>query len=308
MRILVTGAAGFIGSHLAEELAGVGHDVVGLDAFTPYYDRSLKERNAAAVRAAGVRLLELDLAVDDLAPALDGVEAVYHLAAQPGLSATTSLATYVRNNITASARLLEAAKARPLSLFVHISTSSVYGAVATGGEDEPPAPTSHYGITKLASEHLALAAARDGSVPACALRIFSVYGPRERPEKLFPLLIDHIERDRPFPLFEGSGEHLRSFTYVGDVVGGCLAALGRADRLRGEVINLGSEQVASTADGIRIVGELMGREPKLRTVPRRAGDQLTTSAVIDKARALLDYEPSTPLREGLKAEVDWFTS
>jgi len=309
VQVLVTGAAGFIGSHLAEALAGAGHSVLGFDAFTDYYDRGLKDRNARAVTAAGARMLEGDLAEAELAELVDGVELVFHLAGQQGLSSSTSLATYVRNNVTATHRLLEALDGSPaLRLLVNISTSSVYGALATGSEEVAPAPTSQYGITKLAAEHLVMSAASQRGLPACSLRIFSVFGPRERPEKLYPLLIRCIAEDRPFPLFAGAEEHERSFTYVGDIVAGCLAAADRAEALRGEVINLGTEQSHRTMDGIRIVEELMGRPARLEPMPPRPGDQLRTAASIDKARRLLGYEPRTGLREGLEAEVAWFTS
>lgn len=307
MKILVTGAAGFIGSQLAEALLAEGHQVLGADSFNDYYDRSTKERNADCVRAAGGELVELDLAVDDLGALVSGATAVFHLAAQPGLSPTTSDADYERNNVVATRRLVEACSASgDLEMLFYISTSSVYGSLATGTEDTEPQPTSTYGRTKLEAEHLALEAAEAGRMPACSLRIFSVYGPRERPEKLFPILIRSISGDRSFPLFEGSLEHERSFTYVGDIVQGLLAALERRGSLSGEIINLGSEQSFTTGDAIRIVEELMGRAARFDVVPRRQGDQLKTSARIDKARRLLGYAPSTELRDGLAAEIRWF--
>ena len=307
MRVVVTGAAGFIGSHLSEALSVAGHDVLGLDAFTDYYDLALKERNAAAVRASGATLERLDLAEHDLAGAIVGADAVFHFAAQPGLSTSTSLAEYLRNNVVATDRLVAACLAAPTPPWLaHISTSSVYGAVAMGDEGEIPTPDSHYGITKLAAEQLVMAAGRLRGLSACALRIFSVYGPRERPEKLFPLLIRSIATGRPFPLFDGAIAHQRSFTYVGDIVRGCLAALERRDRLAGQLINLGTEATFTTAEGIRIVEEIMGRRADLQTVPSRPGDQLRTAAVIDKARHLLGYAPDTPFRQGLEAEVAWF--
>jgi nucleoside-diphosphate-sugar epimerase len=183
MKILVTGAAGFVGSHLAERLSGLGHTVVGLDAFNDYYARALKDLNASDVRAAGVEMLPFDLACDDLTPAVEGVEVVYHLAAQPGISATTPYSQYVRNNLDATYRLLEAVRKQPsLQCFVNIATSSIYGEHATDSEETPPKPTSYYGVTKLAAEQLALAYCRDQGYPPvrCASFRFmaSASGPR----------------------------------------------------------------------------------------------------------------------------------
>ena len=309
MKVLVTGAAGFIGSQLAEGLLAAGHEVVGIDNFNGYYDRKLKERNAASVRASGGVVLEIDLAQDDLAGCLKNVAVVFHAAAQPGLSPGTSEGDYQRNNVVATQRLLEACKAADsLEMLFYLSTSSVYGRTATRDEEAEPRPTSNYGRSKLEAERAVLAAASSGDLSACALRIFSVYGPRERPEKLFPLLIHSLEDGQPFPLFEGSLKHERSFTYVGDIVEGLLAALEHRARLCGEVINLGAESSVTTAEGIGIVEDLMGRKARFEALPPRAGDQLKTAAQIDKARRLLGYAPQTALRDGLKSEVRWFTS
>jgi len=306
MHILVTGAAGFIGSHLAERLAALGHSVVGLDSLTDYYPPELKERTVAELAARGVPTLRLDLAADDLAGAVRGVDVVYHLAAQPGLSALP-FETYVRNNLIATHRLLDAVRrhASP-RLFANVATSSVYGADATGDEEALPRPTSPYGVTKLAAEQLVLAAWRDAGFPACSFRPFSVYGPRERPEKLYPTLIRALLDDRPFPLYEGSERHMRSFTYVGDIVDGLVAALERPEACAGEIFNLGTEAAISTGEGIRIVEELVGRPARIERRPPRAGDQSRTQANIAKARRVLGYDPGTTPREGLAATVAWF--
>jgi len=307
MKILVTGAAGFIGSHLAERLCGLGHEVVGVDCFSPYYARGLKDLNAQDVARAGGKIVELDLARDQLTALLEGVAAVYHLAGQPGISATTPFDEYLRNNLVATHRLLEAAQGSGcLDYFVNISTSSVYGAYATGPEDTPPAPTSYYGVTKLGAEQLVMAYQRERGFPACSLRLFSVYGERERPEKLYPKLIRSILEDSDFPLHEGSKSHSRSFTYVGDIVDGLVAVLEHREACLGEIVNIGSDVETTTAEGMRIVEELLGKKAKIVVTPQRPGDQLRTYANIEKARRLLGYAPQTKPEEGLKAEVEWF--
>ncbi|OQA19938.1 MAG: UDP-glucose 4-epimerase [Chloroflexi bacterium ADurb.Bin360] len=260
MRVLVTGAAGFIGSHLAERLAALGHAVVGLDCLTDYYDRAQKERNAAALAACGIPLLRLDLASDDLHAALEGTHILYHLAAQPGISAATPFEIYLRNNIIATQRLLAAAQTLPtLRMAINIATSSIYGADATGDETTEPRPTSHYGVTKLAAEQLLLARYRDTGFPACSLRLFSVYGPRERPE-----------------------------TYVADAVDGMVAVLEHLDACNGEIFNIGTDQTLTTGEGIQIVERILGQPARIVRQPRRSGDQLRTHANIAKARRLLE--------------------
>jgi UDP-glucuronate 4-epimerase len=307
MNILVTGAAGFIGSHLAERLIDLGHTVLGLDCFTDYYARALKELNAKQIQEKGVEFLPLDLAEDDLGPAVEDVEIVYHVAAQPGISTTTTFETYVRNNITATYRLLEAVKPSPsLRGFVNISTSSVYGADATGDETTEPKPTSYYGVTKLAGEQLALAYTREQGLPACSIRLFSVYGPRERPEKLYTKLIRCILKGKEFPLYEGSEHHLRSYTYVGDSIDGLVAVLDHLDECVGEIFNIGIDTAVTTGEALRTVEKVVGKPAKFVTVPKRAGDQLKTHANIEKARRVLGYNPTTLLEEGVEKAVEWY--
>ena len=307
MKILVTGAAGFIGSHLCEKLARDGHDVVGLDNFNDYYDPEIKRNSQAELAQQGINIIEIDLTSDLSDVFSESFDYVYHLAAQPGLSAETSLQDYVRNNLYATQNLLSTIinKNPQLKMFVNVATSSVYGKDATVAEDAIPRPTSHYGITKLAAEHLVMALQREGKIKACSTRLYSVYGPRERPEKLYTKLISDITNNQKFPLFEGSINHERSFTYVGDIVDGLAAVIGREDIVDGEIINLGTDEVNTTKEGIEIVEELLGKKMLIDHKPARQGDQLKTAAVIEKARKLLDYDPKTSLRDGLRIQVEW---
>jgi len=309
MRILVTGAAGFIGSHLCEGLAVLGHQVLGLDRYADYYARSLKEENASDLAERGVDVVSLDLAEDDLAAAVDGVNVIYHCAAQPGIDAATSFDEFLRDNVVATQRLAEAATgSKSLVGFVNISTSSVYGEVATESEQAVPMPTSRYGVTKLAAEQLVLSYQRSKGLPACSTRLFSVYGPRERPEKLYPRLIRAILRDEPFPLYEGSRSHSRSFTYVADIVAGLMSVLDHLEACQGEIFNIGSDIEITTGEGIEIVEEIIGRSARIAVQPPRHGDQLRTHANITKARQVLGYSPETTPQEGLRAEVEWYKS
>lgn len=310
MNVLVTGAAGFIGSHLAERLAAEGHRVVGLDNLSDYYDPAMKRENERQLQAAGVETVRADLAEGDLKPCLEGIEAIFHLAAQPGISATTPFETYLRNNVVATHRLLEAVLAGEgtTPFFVNVATSSVYGADASGPETTEPRPTSFYGVTKLAAEQLVLAAARERGLPACSFRLFSVYGPRERPDKLFSRLVRCLHEDEPFTLFEGSEGHARSYTYVGDIVDGLVRALDRRAQLEGEIVNLGNDTSVRTIDAIRAAEEAAGRPLRITRHPRRPGDQERTQAHIAKARALLGYSPETPLAEGIARHLAWYAT
>ena len=307
MNILVTGAAGFIGSHLSERLMALGHNVRGLDCLTDFYARPLKDLNAQVVQQKGVTFLPLDLAQDDLSEAVHNVDVVYHSAAQPGISSTVTFQTYTRNNLTATYRLLEAVKHSPtLKGFINLATSSVYGFIATGNEETEPKPTSYYGVTKLAAEQLVLAYERDQGFPACSVRLFSVYGPRERPDKMYPKLIRCILEDRPFPLYDGSEKHLRSYTYIDDIVDGLVAVLHNLDRCIGEIFNIGTDTTITTGEGMTIVEEIIGKKAKIERKPKRSGDQLKTHANIEKARTILEYNPTTLPREGLTKEIAWY--
>ncbi|MEM9680669.1 MAG: NAD-dependent epimerase/dehydratase family protein [Bacteroidota bacterium] len=191
MKALVTGVAGFIGSHTAERLLDMGHEVIGVDNFSPYYSVELKTMNANAVKAKGASILTLDLRDEDLASKLPtDVDYIFHFAAQPGISQTSTFEDYFSNNIIATKNLVDYALQCPnLELFVNIATSSIYGLEATFTEDVAPKPASYYGVTKLAAEQLVLQKSRELQMKACSLRLYSVIGPRERPEKMYTKLI-----------------------------------------------------------------------------------------------------------------------
>ncbi len=307
MKILVTGAAGFIGSHLSERLIDLGHEVVGIDCFTPYYDRVLKDLNAVDIKAKGVKLINKDLVTDDLTEYVDGTEVVYHLAAQPGISATEPFETYLNNNIIATHRLIEAVKGLPsLRFFANIATSSIYGTDATTAEDAAPEPSSYYGVTKLAGEQLVLSEQRDVGMPACSFRLFSVYGERERPDKLYPRVYRSLFTDYKFPYFEGSEDHLRSYTYVGDVIDAFVMVLDQLDKCNGEIFNIGLDAAITTGEALEILQEVMGIPMKYERKPPRAGDQAKTSADITKARKILGYNPTTTPAEGFAKTGKWY--
>ena len=305
MKVLITGIAGAIGSHVAEALLLRGDKVVGIDNLDPYYDARIKQLNVSDVKAKGGAVVIGDINTHDFT-SLGDVDAIIHFAAQPGISSGTHFEHYVKNNISATHALLAYALTLPkLSAFVHISTSSVYGVSARGSEDVVPKPTSPYGVTKLAAEQLALSKYRSDKLPVTALRLFSVFGPRERPEKLYHKLIHAMKTGDTFPLHEGSEKHLRSFTYVGDIVDATIRALDRIDKAKGEIINIGSRELRTTGEGIAIIERIIGEKAPLVKSPPRYGDQKETEAIIDKAQLLLDFTPKVSLEEGLHAQYKW---
>jgi nucleoside-diphosphate-sugar epimerase len=295
MRFIVTGAAGFIGSHLAATLRDGGHEVVGVDCFTDYYDVELKEENAR-----GQEILRLDLARDPID--LAGIDGVFHLAGQPGVRSFGDVfETYLDRNVLASQRLFEAA-ARDGVRVVFASSSSVYGDAEQypTAEDVAPRPVSPYGITKLTCEHLARATARSFGLDAVVLRYFNVYGPRQRPDMAFTRIAMCLAEGRPFDLF-GDGLQSRSFTYVDDVVRATVTAMEAG---RG-TYNVGGGEEATMRETIAIFEELAGRRLELREHPAVPGDQRRTKADTSRIRDGLGWEPTTSLREGLAAQWAW---
>lgn len=303
---LVTGAAGFVGSHLSERLLADGHNVVGLDAFIPYYPRSLKEDNLRSLRRADAFAFhELDLRTDDLAPALHGVDAIFHLAAQAGLLRSwDEFPSYMTCNVLATQRLLKAAVRAGVGHFLNISTSSVYGRFATGDEEAPLEPVSPYGITKLAAEHLCQAYARKDGLPVTILRLFSVYGPRQRPDMGYNIFIRKLLQHELITI-DGDGTDSRSNTFVADCVNGLVAAFEQPAQSRGQIFNIGGGQEVNVLEVLEILQELTGETAQVTHGPGRPGDQRRTVADIDKARRLLGYDPRTTIVNGLRAQVAW---
>ncbi|WAC03526.1 NAD-dependent epimerase/dehydratase family protein [Lacinutrix neustonica] len=308
MKILVTGASGFIGSHACERLKQLGHDVIGLDNFNDYYSLELKQLNEKALQDKGITVLKQDLRVRSFGEVLpDDINYIFHFAAQPGISAASTFEDYFTNNIIATKNLIDyAVTLKDFKLFVNIGTSSIYGLEATFPETTAPKPASHYGVTKLAAEQLVLQKSRENVFDACSLRLYSVIGPRERPEKMYTKLIACAHNDTEFPLYQGSGAHLRSFTYVGDIIDGIVSVIGNESKVNGEIINLGTEVEHTTQEGIEAVEKVIGKAIKINPVAARTGDQWRTKANIDKAKKLLNYNPQTTLLESVKAQVEWY--
>ena len=305
-RYLVTGASGFIGSHLSEALLAEGHDVVGLDAYIPYYPRPVKEANLKVARQnKRFAFHELDLRTQDARKLIEGCEAVFHLAAMPGLMKSWSdFSLYNTCNVDATQRLLDAARDVSLPQFIHVSTSSVYGKEATEPEDTPLKPFSPYGITKLAAENLCRAYEANFGLPITILRYFSVYGPRQRPDMAYNILIRTLMSGEPFTMF-GDGEQTRSNTFVADCVQATMLAAKKRDAAIGEVFNVGGGEIVSLNEVVRRLEELLGKKANIVRKPARPGDQKHTAANIAKIRDLLGYDPKTPVTAGLKAQVAW---
>jgi UDP-glucuronate 4-epimerase len=298
MRYVVTGAAGFVGSHLAEALAEAGHDVVGIDCFTDYYDPELKEENAR-----GLDVLRLDLAEDPLDDAFAAADGVFHLAGQPGVRSFGDVfETYLRRNVLATQRVLEAAAAAGPRV-VFSSSSSVYGEAERypTREETELRPISPYGITKLACEHLVRAYTRSFGLDAVVLRYFNAYGPRQRPDMAFARVVNALAEGGTFELY-GDGEQSRSFTYVGDVVDATVLAMERAAP---GVLNVGGGVEATLNEALALLERIAGRELDVRRTEAVPGDQRRTKADTTRIREQLGWEPRVGLEEGLRSQWAW---
>ncbi len=297
MRYLVTGAAGFIGSHLSEALLARGDEVVGVDCFTDYYDPALKEENAR-----GIAVRRVDLAEDGLD--LAGVDGVFHLAGQPGVrSFGEAFPLYLRGNVLATQRVFQSAAEAGVRI-VFASSSSVYGEAERypTPEETPPHPISPYGVTKLACEHLAAAYATAFGLEAVILRYFTVYGPRQRPDMFFRRVCDALIGGGTFEIY-GSGEQSRSFTEVGDTVAATIAAMdGGAP---GSVYNVGGGEEASMLEAIALLEQLAGSALDVRHVDVARGDVRRTKADVSRIRTALGWQPRVGLADGLARMWSW---
>ena len=309
---LVTGAAGFIGSHLAERLLSENLDVIGLDCFTDYYARRDKELNLSWLRAASrFRFVEGDLCAIDLRELLarEKVQYIFHSAGQAGVRSSwaQNFDAYVRNNILATQRLLEACRALApqVTRLIFASSSSIYGDAEKfpTDEEELPRPVSPYGVTKLAAEHLCALYAKQYGVPVVSLRYFSVYGPRHRPDMAFRIFISSLLRSEPIQVL-GDGQQTREFTYVGDIVEANLLAW-RAPDSRGRVYNIGGGSRVTLNAALEILGELTGTRPQVNYKPPAPGDHRHGAADISRAQRELKYQPRIKLEEGLRRQVEW---
>ena len=304
---LVTGVAGFIGSHLAERLLAEGHQVRGVDKFLPNYPRRLKESNLSRLRDhPRFQFAEGDVARLDLSELLRGVSYIFHLAAQPGVRASwgREFMEYTHNNVLATQALLEASKGAEMKKFVYASSSSVYGDTddLPTRENGMTRPVSPYGVSKLAAEHLCYLYWKEFAVPTVSLRYFTVYGPRQRPDMFFHILMRAHQRGEEIPVYD-DGRQSRDFTFCSDIVEGTVAAALYPGA--GEVFNLGGGARTTVTEVVSMIERISGRKAKLKMLARQQGDVRHTEAEIGRARETIGFQPRVGLFDGLVQEWDW---
>lgn len=307
MKILVTGVAGFIGSHLAEKLVKDGYEVRGVDSFLDYYPRPVKEHNLAGLLGnKSFELIESDLLDTDLHKLLDGVEAVFHQAAIAGVRSSWGMRfdEYVRNNILGTQLLLEASKEMRLKKFIYASSSSVYGDSdeLPIKETSPVRPVSPYGVTKLSGEQLAYLYYKGYGVPVVSLRYFTVYGPRQRPDMAFHKFLKAVILGGEIEVY-GTGEQTRDFTFISDAVDANIAAFSGG--VNGESYNVGGGSRIKLIDCIRIIEEISGKKAKLSFGESQRGDARHTYADVSKAERDFRFSPAVGIREGLTEHYNW---
>jgi nucleoside-diphosphate-sugar epimerase len=310
VKALVTGTAGFIGSHLTAALLDRGTPVVGIDCFTDYYPRAIKESNLAVnARRPGFHFVEAAIQTTDLRAALDGVTHVFHLAAQAGVRKSwgRDFRTYTEHNVEASQHLLEACVGRPIQKFVYASSSSLYGDAVTipVAEDALPRPMSPYGVTKLAAEHLCQLYWANHNVPTTSVRYFTVYGPRQRPDMAFHRFITAALTDQPITSY-GDGSQTRDFTFVSDAVAATIAAGDRG--IPGRAYNVGGGSRVSVTQVLEILERLAGHPLNIARESAQKGDVRDTFADTSLARADLGFAPKVSLEQGLEAEYRWLST
>jgi nucleoside-diphosphate-sugar epimerase len=307
MRVLVTGVAGFIGSHLTEKLLSENYDVVGIDKFLDNYPRRFKQKNLEPIlKHPNFKFLEEDLLQVNLRELLKDVSYVFHLAAQPGVRSSwgDEFIQYSQNNIMATQLLLEASKESRVKKIVYASSSSVYGDTddLPMREEGNTRPVSPYGVSKLAAEHLCYLYWKAYGLPTVSLRFFTVFGPRQRPDMFFHIFMDRLRKNEEVPVYD-DGEQTRDFTYCGDIVDGLLGAAVYPGA--GEVFNLGGGTESSVLNAIHIVEKISGRKAKIKTFERQKGDVRHTRARLDSASEKLRYRPKVSLEEGLSQQWHW---
>jgi len=306
-RAVVTGCAGFLGSHLCDRLLDDRREVIGVDCFTDYYPREVKQRNLATLLGRdGFTLHEIDLSADPADGLLEGIDTVFHLAAQPGVRGSfgSQFELYVRHNVRATQRLLEEAAARPVDRFLYASSSSVYGDAQAHPvrEDGPTRPMSPYGMTKVATETLAGVYQQSAGVPTVGLRYFTIYGPRQRPDMALSRFLAKALAGEDLPVF-GDGRQVREFTYVSDAVDATVAAA--AAGRPGEIYNIGGGERLDLLSVIRALEELLERRLAVKHLPEQRGEARWTAANASRAAEHFGFIPSTSFREGLAAQLEW---
>lgn len=309
MKALVTGAAGFIGSTLSRRLLDEGYDVLGIDSLTDYYDVALKQSNLAQLENERFQFVHGDLNFIDPDAAIADVDVIFHQAGQPGVRRSwgDNFSHYLQSNISATQRLLEAAKrSERLTRFVYASSSSVYGDAERYPtlESDVPRPRSPYGVSKLAAEHLCVLYAHSFGVPAVALRYFTVFGPRQRPDMAFTRFIRAAIADEDIIVY-GDGRQIRDFTYVDDIVNANLRAATSDTLVGGTVLNVAGGTNVSVNDVLDVLSRLLGRSVRVRRQSAVAGDIFRTGGSTDAIKAVLGWEPQTTLEEGLSRQLDW---
>jgi len=310
MKCLVTGAAGFIGSNLSKKLLSLGYDVTGIDSFSDYYPRKIKEANIAGLlKHKKFSFVEGDLNGIDIKKLASGASVIFHKAAQPGVRKSwgSDFSIYIRDNIRATQRLLENVKDMPLDKLIYASSSSVYGDIRSlpMKEASPTRPVSPYGVTKLAAEHLCYLYHKNFGLPFAALRYFTVYGPGQRPDMAFHMFLKHIILNEEIIIF-GDGKQTRDYTFISDVVQANIRAMDK--NAEGGIYNIGGHARITVLDVLDMLRDITGKKIKVKFIEKQKGDMKHTYSDITRAKKYLKYSPDYSVKEGLKEEYKWLRS